>query len=127
VSKGSAIQPGSVVWAVVPDRNGQNSKERPLLVIPPAPNGPGAMLCCLAISTEPGDDPADPAIEMPWNAEDGDTTGLYQWCRAVLLWHMLIDPSQVTDHSGRVTRKVLDDVLAAREVALAFPVKPRRK
>jgi hypothetical protein len=122
MGKGKAIKPGWVVRATTLDRNGQNPEERPFLVIPPAPNGPDAPLCCLAISTKPGDDPSDPAIEMPWNPYNGGITGLYKWCRVVVLWHVQLDQSRI-EPCGRVEAAFLADVLAAREIARFIPHK----
>jgi hypothetical protein len=111
---------GQVVWASrVPDRNGFAKDEaRPLLVIRPDPIGAQSPLCCLAISTVPDDDPSNPAIEMPWDARTGDITGLYKWCRVVLLWHVLIDQQNVEEVSGLVTPSFLEHVMSEREAAL---------
>jgi hypothetical protein len=119
-------KPGNVVWAYIPDRKGRNSKERPLLIIPPPQNAPGAVICCLAVSTEPEDDPADPAVEIPWNAVHGDMTGLYEFSRAVLLWHVQLDPFQITEHTGKVTKGILENITSLRQIALSFPVKATR-
>src|SRR5204862_7584119 len=91
---------------------------RPLLVIHPGPPTKESPLCCLCVSTDPKDDPDDPAIEMPWDATTGDTTGLYKWCRVVLLWHVLVDPGAVEDVSGLVPASFLERVIAERDAAL---------
>lgn len=110
---------GDVVWANVPDRNGV-MKFRPLLVIKPDPADATSNLCCLAISTDPKNDPNDPGIEMPWDAQTGDITGLHQWCRVVLKWHVLVSPADVVRHTGFVTSGFLEEVLAQRAIALQF-------
>ena len=75
----SKYKSGDIVWAVVKDRNGiEKPDPRPLLVVPPEPQTPQQSLCCLAISTDPKDDPADPSFEMPWDASTGNTTGLFE-------------------------------------------------
>jgi hypothetical protein len=65
---------------------------------------------------------------LPWNAEDGDTTGLYQWCRVALLWFVQIDPSAVEEASGWITPAFLASVTQQRKEALfwrlAKPKKP---
>ena len=111
-----------VVWARVPDRNGVVKDDpRPLLVIQPLPIAPQGSLCCLAISTDPKDDPADPAIEMPWDAETGSTTGLYEWCRVVLLWRVYVDQTAVDpDEEGFVEAAFLIRVRDERQRALDF-------
>jgi hypothetical protein len=114
------IQPGDVVWAVTCDRNGQNSQERPLLAIPPAPLNPLAIICALAISTDPKDDPSDPAIELPWDANTGSTTGLYEFSRVVLLWPVPLEPVQVTQMTGRITAAELKHIVEQREIAKSF-------
>jgi hypothetical protein len=113
---------GQVVWASkIPDRNGvAKDQARPLLVIRPDPVSVQSPLCCLAISTEPSGDPSSPAIEMPWDARTGDTTGLYKWCRVVLLWHVLVDPQNVEEVSGLVTPSFLERVMTERESALLW-------
>ena len=40
---------------------------------------------------------------MPWDAVTGDTTGLYEWCRVVLLWHVLLTRRMWSGRSGAVT------------------------
>ena len=114
-------RPGQVIWAKVADRNGViKDQPRPLLVIHPGPETSQTPLCCLCISTDPKTDPDDPAIDMPWDASTGDTTGLYKWCRVVLLWHVLLDQDTVTEVSGVVLSSFLDRVIAERENALLW-------
>jgi len=120
MGKRDLIKPGCVVWATIADRSGRNIKNRPILLIPPPPNGPNAVLCGLAISTEPEDCDNDPAIVMPWNAANGDTTGLLEWCRVFLLWHVQVDQG-TTKTTGRVTTTFLDEILSARDRALHIP------
>jgi hypothetical protein len=61
-----------------------------------------------------------PAIEMPWDARTGDTTGLYKWCRVVVLWHVLVDQQNVEEVSGLVTPSFLERVMSEREAALLW-------
>ena len=70
-----SYKPGHVIWVSnVPDRGGSTKPQsRPLLVVQPGPINRNSPLCCLAISTDPKDDPDDPAIEMPWDA-------VLSWC-----------------------------------------------
>jgi len=112
---------GSVIWATVSDRNGQNRKCRPLLVIEPLPSTKGAVYCCLAISTDPTTDPADPTIEIPWDKDSGDITGLYQFSRTVLLWHVQVDPGDIEDHTGRITQTQFNEIKRRRQFSLDFP------
>jgi len=108
-----------VVWVPnVPDRNG-NAKPtpRPLLVIQPGAISQQSPLCCLCISTDPKDDPQDPAMEMPWDPGTGSTTGLFEWCRVVLLWHVVVDQAKVLKRSGSVNSAFLADVAIRREQA----------
>jgi hypothetical protein len=123
MGKGIPYKAGSVVWAFIPDRSGRNPERRPLLVIHPEPMNSDSNLCCLAISTVPDDNPADPAIEMPWNKEDGSTTGLFEWCRVVLRWHVLLSHEEVEDHTGRVTREQLARILSERDRVISFAVR----
>jgi len=129
VAKKTAFKPGQVIWVPnVPDRNGVcKPQPRPLLVIDPAPSSQQDHLCCLCVSTDPEEDLDDPAMVMPWNAEDGDTTGLYQWCRVVLLWFVQIDQSAVEEVSGRVTPAFLGNIVHERKDALFWRQAKRRK
>jgi hypothetical protein len=129
VAKKTTFKPGQVIWAPnVADRNGvRKPQARPLLVIQPAPSTRQDHLCCLCISTDPQDDPDDPAILMPWSAEDGDTTGLYQWCRVVLLWFVQIDQSAVEEVSGFVTAAFLGNVIYQRNETLFWHQARRKK
>jgi hypothetical protein len=104
----------------------QQSRRAPIIGDSSRPINRDAILCCIAISTVPGDDPNDPAVEMPWDAKTGSTTGLYRWCRAVLLWHVSLEQSKVTDHTGRITKTQLDEIIAQRENAMAYRSKPGR-
>jgi len=119
--KHSKFKPGQVIWAAnVPDRNGVAKPDpRPLLIIRPEPLNLNSPLCCLGISTDPKTDRSDPAVEMPWDAETGSTTGLYKWCRVVLGWHVLIDQDQA-EVSGTVSESFLADILDQRERAAGF-------
>jgi hypothetical protein len=58
---------------------------------------------------------------MPWNAQDGDTTGLYQWCAVVLLWHILVQPGDVQQVSGLVNNEFLNRVISERDLARLLP------
>ena len=122
MSKGKTYKPGQVVWVPnVPDRSGNAKPQpRPLLVIEPAPANRQSQLCCLAISTNPTEDPADPAIEMPWDAKDGGSTGLFEWCRVVLLWFVPVDQANVERQSGAVDLAFLARVMEERQRALDF-------
>jgi hypothetical protein len=64
-----------------------------MLVIDPLPVVRAGYLWCLAISTDPKEDPADPGIEMPWAADGSDPSGLQKWCRVILRWRVPILPA----------------------------------
>ena len=57
---------------------------------------------------------------MPWDAKTGDTTGLYKWCRVVLLWHVLLDQKDVEEVSGIVPPSLLARIVSERENALLW-------
>jgi len=115
------FHPGDVVWALVPDRNGIIKPDpRPLLVIHPGPETEEQRLVCLCVSTRSWDDPNDPAIEMPWDAKTGSTSGLFEWCRVVLLWRVLVGQPSVIRKSGRVTDAFLARIIEERDRAGAM-------
>jgi hypothetical protein len=102
----SKYKPGQIVWARVPDRNEIIKGEpRPILVLLTHPSDKRAPLWGIAISTRKDIDPKDPTIEMPWNAETGDTTGLFEWCAAVLLWFVQVPQETIERISGCVNEE----------------------
>jgi hypothetical protein len=113
------FKPGDVIWASTSDRSGIE-KSRPLLVIAPPTTSDAQPVCCLGISTRPSQDAGDPTVEMPWSSSGGSTTGLYEWCAVVLLWHVLVDQKDITKKLGVVSDVFLDDVMTRREAALMF-------
>jgi hypothetical protein len=102
-----------VIWAAgVPDRNGiVKPVERPLLITSVHPTDKKASFVAHVISTRKDNADSDPVVEMPWNADTGDTTGLYEWCAVVLRWFVVLEQDQVTKVSGQVSDAFLDDVL----------------
>lgn len=120
MGKGSEYRPGTVVWATVTDRNGANPKTRPLLVIEPAARNNAAVLCCLAISTDPADDPSDPTENIPWDAVTGSSTGLYTFSRVVLLWFVQLEQRDIVERSGEITKSQLTRILVRRQQEMQF-------
>ena len=90
---------------------------------PPRP-APGSQLCCLAISTDPKDDPTDPVVELPWDAAGGASTGLLEWSRVVLLWHVQVDPADVVKTCGAVDPVLLAQVMGKRQHVLDYGSPP---
>jgi hypothetical protein len=97
-------KPGQVVWAKVADRNGVvKDAPRPVLVLMVHPTVRSADLVGLAVSTRADIHPEDdPVIEMPWDAQTGSCTGLFEWCAAVLLWRVIVPQSDIERMSGTV-------------------------
>ena len=97
-------KPGQVIWAKVADRNGVIKPEpRPIVVVLTHPTNRKADLLGLAVSTRAEIDENDPVVEMPWDAETGSSTGLFQWCAVVLLWRVTVPQSDVERISGSVS------------------------
>ncbi len=89
----------------MPDRNGiVKDNPLPILVTLTHPTNRKAPLFGHGISTDPKNDPDDPAIEMPWDAKTGSTTGLYKWCRVVLLWQVEVPQEIIVDVTGDTKR-----------------------
>jgi hypothetical protein len=105
-------KPGQIVWAKVPDRSGIiKATARPVLIVMVHPTVRTAPLRGLAISTRRDIDPDnDPIVEMPWDAKTGSTTGLYEWCAAVLLWPVDVEQSAVEKVSGAISDELLAEV-----------------
>ncbi len=100
-----------VVWAKVPDRSGIVKPDpRPLLITGVHPTIKNAPFVAHCISTRTELNPLDPVFEMPWNAQTGSTTGLYEWCALVLRWSLIVDPKDVEDISGTVTDSMLASI-----------------
>lgn len=81
------------------------------------PTDKRAPLWGLAISTRKDLDASDPIVEMPWDATTGSTTGLYEWCEAVLLWPVNVPQDQINNASGHVSGEFLERVEKALEAA----------
>jgi hypothetical protein len=116
----SKYKVGDVVWAIATDRSGNNSKERPHLVIHPGPDNKLQSLYCLCISTDPKEAPDDPAIELPWAADGTASTGLREWSRAVLLWHRFVEQEEVLRRTGNVPQRLLAHVIEQRQIAMDY-------
>jgi hypothetical protein len=102
------INEGAIIWARVPDRSGVvKNNPRPLLVTLVHPKDKNAPAVANCISTRRENSPDDPIIEMPWDAETGSTTGLYQWCAMVLGWQVIVKQDQIVEVSGRVPDELL--------------------
>jgi hypothetical protein len=120
--------PGQIVWAHVPDRNGVAKPDpRPILVTITHPTDRKAPLMGHAISTDPKNDPEDPAIEMPWDAQTGSTTGLYKWCRVVLLWPVLVEQKAIAQTTGSVSPQFLEMTLAKIQEARLWQLQRRKR
>ena len=107
-------KPGQVVWAKVADRNGiVKDIPRPILVLMVHPNVRDADLIGLAVSTRADIHPEDdPVVEMPWDAQTGSCTGLYQWCAVVLLWRVMVRQSDIQRTSGAVPSEFMTSLEA---------------
>jgi hypothetical protein len=75
---------------------------------------------CLCISTDPKDDPADPAIEIPWAPDGSARTGLLEFSRVVLLWHVWIESIRFEKTTGFLTNLEIENIRQKREIALTF-------
>jgi hypothetical protein len=105
----SVYRPGQIVWAKVPDRNGIiKPVPRPILVVMIHPTVRTAPVIGLAISTRPDIHPEnDPIVEMPWDAQTGSCTGLFEWCAAVLLWPVRVEQNQIESVTGAISPELL--------------------
>lgn len=100
-----------MVWAKVADRNGiVKDTPRPVLVLMVHPTVRNADLIGLAVSTRADIHPEDdPVVEMPWDAQTGSCTGLYQWC-AVLLWRVIVRQGDIQRTSGAVSSEFMSSL-----------------
>jgi PemK-like, MazF-like toxin of type II toxin-antitoxin system len=79
-------QQGSVIWALIPDKNG-HSKRRPAVVITETKAiCPGATIAGVAVTSRPTIPRPPLHIELPWDKNTHPVTGLFKQCWAVCSW-----------------------------------------
>lgn len=100
-----------IIWARVPDRNGVVKPDpRPLVIVDVHPTVKTAPVVAHCISTRPPQE-NDPIFPLPWNADDGSCTGLYQWCAVVLKWWVQVDQKQIVKTSGSIPPDMFESLL----------------
>ena len=103
---------GMVVWVSgIPDRRGAvKDRPRPLLITGLHPSVKAAPFVAYAISTRKELSARDPYYELPWDAETGGRTGLFDWSAVVLKWSILVEQRDVIDVSGSVSDEMLAEI-----------------
>ena len=101
-----------VVWAKVPDRNGNiKANPRPLLITSVHPTDRKAPFVANCISTRLDNRDSDPTIEMPSHPKTGAGIGLFCQSVVVLRWMVTVEQSRVVDVTGKVDPEFLTYVL----------------
>lgn len=103
---------GRIIIATVPDPQGRNAKQRPLVIVSPDEaiqrNEP---LVAVAISTSY--DQLDPAeyVILPWHPQGNTRTKLKARCAAVCTWLVEITATDITKFGGLVPPSQLSEIL----------------
>jgi hypothetical protein len=111
-----ALHQGTIVWAVVADKNGHNAYGRPVVILTPEDQISGArrLVGVVASHTASMTNPRpETYIELPWHPTGRVGTKLKKPTVAVCEWLTTFDPSLLTesDVGGRVPALVLEKVL----------------
>jgi hypothetical protein len=105
--KAGGIPRGTVIVANVPDPQGRNPKERPLVVVEDFESGDPGIFCVAITSALPNPLPTEYAT-LPWHRDRRiSRTGLTARCAAVSTWRVLVKEEQVVARLGHVPNDAL--------------------
>lgn len=112
----STLTQGRIVWAVVPDPQGRNEKERPLVILSekPAELAENDDVLVVAVTTQTGQAPAAHSVSLPWSQQSNCITKLREPSAAVCTWLCKIKRASIVKVGGLVppahVKKILDTV-----------------
>ena len=106
------LEQGRIIWATLSDRNGRNSKSRPLVVVTPTADIPTAeALVAVAISTTPNPNDNPFEVPLPWSANGKARTKLTKSCAAVCNWLCKVVPVAIQAEGGVVPPSELAEIM----------------
>jgi mRNA-degrading endonuclease toxin of MazEF toxin-antitoxin module len=99
----SVLQQGRIVWVRISDPNGQNSKERPAVIVTATDEiRPGEPFVAVAI-TGTLEHPLPPEyVELPWHPRRHPRTGLKKRCAAACHWLVVVRQEDILEYAGVV-------------------------
>jgi PemK-like, MazF-like toxin of type II toxin-antitoxin system len=105
---------GRIVWATVPDPQGRNPKDRPLVIMTENPKDASENddLIVVAVTTQAHEAPPEHCVALPWSRSPGCATKLTGPSVAVCSWLCQIKRSEVRKIGGLVNDKVLQEILS---------------
>lgn len=92
-----ALSQGSIVIAEVVDPQGNNAKERPVIILDDAT---GETIAVMGITSTLPDPLPEGYIELPWYHDRHSVTGLTRRSAAVIKWATVIDKDSVIRSPG---------------------------
>lgn len=106
------LRQGSIIWARVSDRRGQNEKHRPGVVVTATHEFAGAVeIVMVAIASLPDETGGGPSIKLPWHRNGHPRTGLRKECYAICHWLCAVALDQIDDVGGYVPEPQLNEIL----------------
>ena len=108
----STLQQGHIVWALMCDLNGRNSKQRPAVVITATDEiQDDGEVVVVAITSTLEDPLPDGYVLLPWHQQRHPRTGLNKRCAACCKWLVPIKVSDVEQIVGRVPDQEMKTIL----------------
>jgi mRNA-degrading endonuclease toxin of MazEF toxin-antitoxin module len=117
------LQQGSIIWAVIPDPNGENPKERPAVVVTATeaiqPESPIAVVAVTGTLPKPL---PEEYVELPWHRAGHPVTALKKRCAALCRWILSLRQDDIKECAGVVpTGKMVEIMTQVREITSRLP------
>ena len=108
-----ALIQGRIVWATLPDPQGRNPKDRPLIILSHNADqlGDNDEVKVIGISTHQGEAPWNVQVPLPWSPAGNSVTRLREPCSAVCTWTANIKKGTIRKVSGSVPPATLQTIL----------------
>jgi mRNA-degrading endonuclease toxin of MazEF toxin-antitoxin module len=109
----ATLTQGRIVWATVPDPQGRNPKDRPLVVISDSSKSAADDdLVVVAVTTQAHEAPREHCVALPWARGPGCITKLTEPSATVCTWLCTINKSAIRKVGGLVPPKFVKEILA---------------
>jgi hypothetical protein len=106
------LRQGTIVYAVVLDKQGKNPKRRPVILLTPPDKVPeGQPLIGVAVSTQPKDPLPDECVRLPSNRQKQGSSRLPERCAAVCNWAVQFYPEHIEEVGGMVYGELLYEIV----------------
>jgi len=108
-----ALIQGRIIWAVAPDPQGRNPKDRPLIILSDhAENlADDGAIKVVGISTQRAEAPADIQVALPWSRSNTTQTQLTEPSFAVCTWRYSIKKHLIRRTGGVAPPRILQQIL----------------